>query len=217
MTVRVLLADDHPVFLDGLRMLLDSAPGISVAGTASDGAALLELASRVPFDAVVVDLDMPGTDGAGATRSLLEQHPDAAVLVLTMHDDTASVDRALRAGARGYVLKGAGHGTITRAVLAVADGDTVLGAGVGGAVVRAATSSRPTPAFPTLSAREAEVLDLVAEGLANGAIAGQLFLSVKTVQNHLSSLLAKTGASSRAELVALARDAGVGGRVTRDT
>jgi DNA-binding NarL/FixJ family response regulator len=209
-TVRVLLADDHPVFLDGLRMLLDSTPGISVAGTASDGAGLVELASRVEFDAVVVDLDMPGTDGPTATRSLLEQHPDAAVLVLTMHDDTASVERALRAGARGYVLKGAGHGTIARAVLAVADGDTVLSGGVGGAVVRAATSSRPAPQFPMLSAREAEVLRLVARGLPNGAIAQELFLSVKTVQNHLSSLLTKTGAGSRAELVALARDAGVG-------
>ena len=210
MSLRVLIADDHPLFLDGLRMLLDSTPGITVVGTASDGQVLLELASSTPHDVVVVDLDMPETDGATATRMLLERAPGTAVLVLTMHADRASVDRALRAGARGYLLKGAGHGAIARAIAAVAEGDTVLGGNIGAAIVQSATGSRPTPEFPTLSAREAEVLELVARGQSNGAIAQQLFLSVKTVQNHVSTMLTKTAASSRAELVARARDAGMG-------
>jgi DNA-binding NarL/FixJ family response regulator len=211
-SIRVLIADDHPVFLDGLRLLLDSTPGIEVVGTAADGSALLELAASTPYDVVVVDLDMPGVDGATATRQLLAAHPGAAVLVLTMHDDEESVHRALRAGARGYVLKGAAQGAIVRAIHALAEGDTVLHGSVGGRVLRAATAAVPSAAFPSLSAREVEVLELVARGMPNPAIAERLFLSVKTVQNRVSDLLAKTGALSRAELVARARDAGLGVR-----
>lgn len=206
----VIIADDHPVFRDGLRLLLDSTPGLTVVGSAADGRQLVDLAARTAYDVAVVDLDMPDLDGAAATRALLEQRPGAAVLVLTMHADPDSVARALRAGARGYLLKGAGHGAIARAVVAVAEGDTVLGAEVGPTVVAAATGSRPNPAFPTLTAREAEVLGLVARGLSNQAIAAQLFLSVKTVQNQVSALLTKTGAATRAELVARARDAETG-------
>ena len=210
MTVRVLIADDHPLFLDGLRMLLSSSQGIEVVGTAEDGETLLQAVASTPFDVAVVDLDMPGVDGAAATRELLRIKPEAAVLVLTMHDDEGSVQRALRAGARGYVLKGAAQGAIVRAVHALAEGDTVLHGSVGARVVRAATESRPSPEFPALSAREAEILQLVARGLPNQAIADRLFLSVKTVQNRVSDLLDKTGTASRAELVAHARDAGVG-------
>ena len=210
MTIRVLVADDHPVFLDGLRLLLDSTPGLEVVGAAGDGQALVALAADTSYDVAVVDLDMPGLDGAAATRRLLDLHPGAAVLVLTMHDDDESVHRALRAGARGYVLKGAAHGTIARAVQALAEGDTVLHGSVGAKVVQAATEGRPSPAFPSLTEREAEVLELVARGLPNPAIADALFLSVKTVQNRVSDLLTKVGAGSRAELVARARDAGLG-------
>ncbi len=210
MTLRLLVADDHPVFLDGLRLLLDSTPGLEVVGAAADGSALLELARVTPCDVVVVDLDMPGVDGAAATRELLRTDPDLAVLVLTMHDDDESVHRALRAGARGYVLKGAAHGAIVRAVQALAEGDTVLQGTIGSRVVRAATEGRPSTAFPTLSSREVEVLELVARGLPNQDVADRLFLSVKTVQNRVSDLLAKTGSRTRAELVARARDAGLG-------
>jgi DNA-binding NarL/FixJ family response regulator len=212
MTIRVLIADDHPVFLDGLRLLLDTTPGLEVAGTATGGEALLELAGKTSWDVVVVDLDMPDLDGAAATRELLRVNPDAAVLVLTMHDDDESVNRALRAGARGYLLKGAAQGAIARAVQGLAEGDTVLHGSVAGRVVRAATNSRPNPVFPSLSAREVEVLDLVARGMSNKAIAERLFLSVKTVQNRVSDLLAKTTSETRSELVARARDAGLGGR-----
>lgn len=210
MTVRVLVADDHPVFLDGLQMLLNSSPDIDVVGAALDGAALLELAAGTAYDVVVVDLDMPGMDGASASRELVRRHPGTAVLVLTMHDDEESVQRALRAGARGYVLKGAAQGAIVRAIHALAEGDTVLYGTVGEKVLRAATTSSPNADFPSLSAREAEVLEMVARGMSNHAIATQLFLSVKTVQNRVSDLLTKTGAGSRAELVARARDAGLG-------
>lgn len=210
MTLRVLIADDHPVFLDGLRMLLDSTPGLEVVGAVGDGKALLDLAARTPCDVVVIDLDMPELDGAAATHALLQTRPDLAVLVLTMHDDDESVHRALRAGARGYVLKGAAQGTIARAIHALAEGDTVLHGGIAGRVVQAATQSRPSSAFPALSSREVEVLELVARGLANQAVAERLFLSVKTVQNRVSDLLAKTGCRTRAELVARARDAGLG-------
>ena len=210
MTVRVLVADDHPLFLDGLEMLLQSSGGLEVVGAARDGKELLDVVETTPFDVAVVDLDMPGVDGATATRELLMARPDAAVLVLTMHDDDESVQRALRAGARGYVLKGAAQGAIVRAILALAEGDTVLHGSIGRRVVHAATESRPNPAFPSLSAREAEVLHLVARGLTNQAIADRLFLSIKTVQNRVSDLLDKTGTRSRAELVAHARDAGLG-------
>ncbi|HET8616076.1 MAG TPA: response regulator transcription factor [Actinomycetales bacterium] len=212
MTVRVLIADDHPVFLDGLRTLLDSTDGITVAGAARDGEALVELASRVAYEVAVVDLDMPVMDGVEAARRLLAQRPEVAVLMLTMHQDDDSLRRALAAGARGYLLKGAAHGAIARAVFALADGETVLAGGVAPRVLQAASAHRPASAFPRLSARETEVLDLVARGLGNHAVAGRLFVSTKTVQNHVSSILAKTGCATRSELVARARDAGLGGR-----
>lgn len=208
--IRVLIADDHPVFLEGLRLLLDSTPDLEVVGAATDGAALLSVAAETSYDVAVLDLDMPALDGAAATRELLATRPDAKVLVLTMHDDEASVQRALRAGAAGYLLKGAAQGAIVRSIHAVAEGHTVLAGGISGAVLRAATTSAPHACFPTLTAREVEVLELVARGRPNPEIAGELFLSVKTVQNRVSDLLAKTGCATRAELVALARDAGMG-------
>lgn len=206
MTTRVLIADDHPVFLDGLRMLMETVPEIEVVGVASDGAELLTLAGQVEADVAVVDLDMPGTDGATATQQLRRTHPDLGVLILTMHDDESSLWRSLAAGARGYVLKGAGHGAITRAVLAVADGDTVLSGAVGRTVLDAASERAPSWGF-TLSGRERQVLQLVAEGLENGEIARRLCLSVKTVQNYVSNLLTKLDATSRARLVAIVREA----------
>ena len=204
--IRVLVADDHPVFRDGLQVLLDSTEDLTVVGAAATGEELVALAATTAYDVAVVDLDMPGLDGVSATYRLLGAQPRAGVLVLTMHDDPVSVSRALRAGARGYLLKGAGHGAITRAIRAVADGDTGLGGEVGRGVREAVGSPRAAPPVPGLSERESEVLALVATGADNHQIARTLHLSVKTVQNHVSSLLAKTGARSRAQLVALARD-----------
>lgn len=206
--IRVALADDHPVFREGLQLLLESSGDIEVVGAAADGAELLEILARpgTSVDVVIVDLDMPVLDGVDAARELSQTHPGLGILALTMHDDPATVARALDAGVRGYVLKGAGHGAIARAVRAVAEGDTVLTGAVGEAVRRRSLDPAG-PLLPGLSARESEVLTLVARGLDNHEIARSLYLSVKTVQNHVSSLLTKTGARTRAELVARARDA----------
>lgn len=192
-------------------MLLDTLPEIDVAGVAADGNGLVELADRVAADVAVIDLDMPGLDGAGAAAELRERHPELRILVLTMHDDEAAVVRALRAGARGYVVKSAGPDAIARAIHAVAAGDTALSGTVGDQVRAAAGRAPATGPIPELSARETEVLDLVARGLGNQEIARRLFLSVKTVQNHVSMLLTKLDVAGRAEAVARARDAGLGG------
>jgi DNA-binding NarL/FixJ family response regulator len=205
MSVRVLIADDHPVFLEGLRVLLDTVPEITVVGAARDGRELLSLAADTAADVAVVDLDMPELDGVAATALLRERHPGLAVLMLTMHDDTGSLRRALAAGARGYVLKGAGHGAIARAVLSIADGDTVLTGAVGRAVLDAAVRDRG-PRLPGLTEREHDVLDLVVAGHGNAEIARRLSLSTKSVQNYVSNLLTKLDASSRARLVDLARE-----------
>ncbi|MFG1709513.1 response regulator transcription factor [Nonomuraea sp. M3C6] len=207
MTTRVLLADDHPVYLEGLRMLLDTVEGIEVVGAASDGACLLELAERVAADVAVIDLDMPYTDGASAAAALRGRMP---VLILTMHGDQAHVAQALRAGARGYILKSAGPTAIARAIIAVAEGDTVLAGAVGERVRDSATRSPSGGPLAELTARETEVLDLVARGLSNAQIGQRLFLSVKTIGNHVSAILAKLDLASRAEAVARARDAGLG-------
>lgn len=206
--IRVALADDHPVFREGLQLLLESSGDIEVAGVAADGAELLELLDRLDtaVDVVIVDLDMPVMDGVDAARALSRTRPTLGILALTMHDDPVTVTRALDAGVRGYVLKGAGHGAIARAVRAVAEGDTVLSGAVGEAVRRRSLDAGG-PVLPGLSVRESEVLALVAQGRDNHEIARSLYLSVKTVQNHVSALLAKTGARTRAELVARARDA----------
>jgi DNA-binding NarL/FixJ family response regulator len=209
MTIRVLLADDHPLFLDGLRLLLESA-GLHVVGTARNGQELLDLAASVEADVAVVDLDMPVVGGVEATAQLVRAHPELAVLALTMHDDDDSVRRALAAGARGYVVKGAAHGSVVRAVQAVADGDTVLSGGVAGNVLSVAAQARPGPTVPGLTEREREVLELVARGLGNAVIAQRLHLSLKTVQNLVSSIFGKLQVTSRAEAVVRARDAGLG-------
>jgi len=206
--IRVALADDHPVFREGLQLLLESSGDIEVVGVAGDGAELLEILERpgLEVDVVVVDLDMPVLDGVATARRLSASRPELGILALTMHDEPTVVGRALDAGVRGYVLKGAGHGAIARAVRAVAEGDTVLSGPVGEAVRRRSLTP-DEPVLPGLSARESEVLTLVAQGRDNHEIARSLYLSVKTVQNHVSALLSKTGARTRAELVALARDA----------
>lgn len=206
--IHVALADDHPVFREGLQLLLDSSGDIEVVGTAADGAELLALLGQpgLEVDVVVLDLDMPVLDGVATARRLTSSLPGVGILALTMHDEPAVVGRALDAGVRGYVLKGAGHGAIARAVRAVAEGDTVLSGTVGEAVRRRSLGSG-SAVLPGLSARESQVLTLVAQGRDNHEIARSLYLSVKTVQNHVSALLTKTGARTRAELVARARDA----------
>jgi DNA-binding NarL/FixJ family response regulator len=208
----VLVVDDHPMFREGIGAVVDSLPWATVVGEAEDGETALEQARRTRPDVVLMDLQMPGVNGLEATRRLAEELPGTAVLVLTMVENDEAVAAALRAGARGYLVKGAGKRDITRALEAVAHGEVILGAGIGPAVVsRIAARADGLAPFPQLSDREREVLDLVARGLANGAIARQLFLSEKTVRNLVSTILTKLPAKTRAEAVAKARDAGMGG------
>jgi DNA-binding NarL/FixJ family response regulator len=209
-TERLLVADDHPAFRAGLRMLLEAAQ-MEVVAEAGDGEAAVELALEHRPDVVLMDLQMPQLNGVEATRRLLQQWPEAAVLVLTMVEDDETVFAALRAGALGYLLKGAGQEEIVRAVRGVAAGDAVYGSTVARRV-RAffagsgAVAARP---FPELSDREREVLALVAAGASNGDIARRLFLSDKTVRNHVSSIFGKLQVDDRAQAIVKAREAGL--------
>lgn len=210
--VRIVVVDDHPMFRFGLVEALRSAPEVEVVGEAGDGHALLALVGTSEVDVVLSDLEMPGPDGVAVTSTLARTHPDLPVLLLTMHGEQAAVRAALDGGARGYLLKGADRDEIVRAVLTVAAGGTVYGAGVGDVVRRIALrrSAEPVP-FPDLTAREREVLELLATGQGNHAIAATLGLAEKTVRNHVSNLLVKLAVPTRAAAVARARDAGVGG------
>jgi len=211
--VRVVLADDHPMFRYGLRAILASAQEIDVIGDAADGDALVALVDRECPDVVLTDLAMPGLDGATATGRIIAGHPEIGVLVLTMHEDDEALFAALRAGARGYLLKDADRDDIVRAVLAVAAGEAVYGAAVARRIVDFFTGAQQRYAaqvFPELTAREREVLNLVATGCGNHEIARRLVLSEKTVRNHVATTLAKLQAPDRAAAVAKARDAGLG-------
>ncbi|WP_435742319.1 response regulator [Nocardioides sp. SYSU DS0663] len=212
-TVRVLVVDDHPVFRAGMVAVLDDLPAIEVVAQAGDGEEALALTATHQPDVVLMDLRMPGVGGLEATARTRVEHPAVAVVVLTMDSDDDSVFAALRAGARGYLLKEAEVDEIERAIIGAACGEAVFGAGVAGRVLAyfAAGRAAPSATFPQLTPREHEVLELIAQGLDNGSIARRLFLSDKTVRNRVSDILGKLHARSRAEMVALARDAGLGG------
>jgi DNA-binding NarL/FixJ family response regulator len=211
--VRVVLADDHPMFRYGLRAALAAAPLLEVVGDAEDGDDLIALVDRTEPDVVLTDLAMPGLDGAAATRRILERHPTIGVLVLSMHDDDEAVFGALRAGARGYLLKDCDRDDIVRAVLDVAAGEAVYGGGVAQRIVDFFTESHQrytAQTFPELTVRERQVLDLVAAGRGNHEIANRLHLSEKTVRNNVAVILVKLQLTDRAAAVARARDAGLG-------
>ena len=213
MTLRVLLVDDHPVVRSGLAALLATAPGVDVVGEAADGLQAVAEAVLLRPDVVVMDLALPGVDGVEATRRLQRAAPEVAVLVLTMSEDEESLVAAVRAGARGYVVKGAAPVEVVAAVQAVGRGEAVFGSGVAAAVTRRLGGEARQPAplpFPELSARERQVLELVARGLPNPVIARQLGVTGKTVRNHISTVLAKTGCRDRTEAVLRAREAGLG-------
>ncbi|WP_199516832.1 response regulator transcription factor [Nucisporomicrobium flavum] len=211
--VRVVIADDHPMFRFGLSAAISAVAQIDLLGEASSGAELVELVERTVPDVVITDLAMPGTDGTHATRQIAARHPHVAVLVLTMHEDDEALFGAMRAGARGYLLKGADRDDIIRAVLSVARGDAVYGTGVAQRIVDFFTGAHKdytATVFPELTCREREVLELVAAGHRNHEIARRLVLSEKTVRNHVASVLFKLQVSDRAAAVARARDAGLG-------
>lgn len=208
--VTVVLADDHPMFREGLRFTLAQAADVVVVGEAADGQAALDLVEQHRPDIVMMDLGMPGLDGLGATRLLVERGLPTRVLVLTMYDDDANVLAALEAGALGYLLKGAGPDQILSAVRAVADGHAVLGAGMASRILlsqdegRRAVQARkpgrqPDSALASLSVRETEVLEHLARGRSNQEIARTLFISPITVRNHVSAILTKLQVSNRRE------------------
>ena len=214
MTTRVLIADDHPTFRRGLRALIDSLPEIELAGEAADGQAAIAQAAKLQPDVVVMDLNMPGVNGVEATHKILAANPSVAVLVLTMLDEDESVFAAMRAGARGYIVKGADTDDLLRALESVAHGDVVFGPAVASRVLSYLTrplSARDPVLFPGLSAREREVLEHLARGMPNSQIARALFLSPKTVRNHVSNIFTKLQVNGRTEAILRARAAGLGG------
>lgn len=212
MSLRVVVADDHPVYREGLVTLLTDR-GCAVVADVPRGEDVIAAVLAHRPDVVVMDLEMPGIGGIEATRRVLAEAPGTAVLVVTMDSDDDAVFAALKAGARGYLVKDASGADIARAVESVARGDSVLGARISGQVLAAAVGSGTAPrqAFPQLTAREREVLELVARGYDNARIGRHLGLSEKTVRNNVSIVLAKLPAATRAEAVAAARDAGLGG------
>ncbi len=210
--IRVLIVDDHPLYRDGLEQLLLADRRFRLIGSAGTGQEAVAIAETEQPDVVIMDLQLPDVHGIEATRRIVTASPHIAVLVLTMFEDDDSVFAAMRAGARGYLVKGAEHSAIRRAVEAVGQGETILGPAVAQRVLAhfaqvAPSSSTP---FPELTTREREVLDLVARGLGNQEIARRLSISHRTARNHVSNIFTKLQVGDRAQAIVAARDAGLG-------
>lgn len=208
-----MVVEDHPLYREAVVALVDDLTGFTVVGAYGDADAALAAAAAAPPDVVVLDLALPGTDGISALGRFRALAPEPSVLVLTMSEDPPVLAAAVRAGARGYVVKGSEPEDIALAVKAVARGQVVFGSQVASAVLAQASGrshTGPAAAFPGLTARELDVLDLLSRGRSNHEIAAVLFLSPKTVRNHVSAVLGKIGVTSRAEAVARARDKGFG-------
>jgi DNA-binding NarL/FixJ family response regulator len=212
-TVRVLKAEDHPLFREGMRARLDRVADVVVVGEAASGDEAVELARKLEPHVVLMDIKMPGLNGIEATREIQQASSQIGVLVLTMFEDDDSVFAAMRAGAKGYLLKDSGGEGVVHAIRAVASGEAVFGPGVAERIIgffSAPRSAAPQRAFPELTEREEEILSLVAQGKSNQEIARQLFVSLKTVRNHVSNILLKLQVADRAQAVIRARDAGIG-------
>jgi DNA-binding NarL/FixJ family response regulator len=210
--IRILIADDHPIFRYGMRTLLTAMPDFTVVGEAVTGEEAIQLTDTLVPDLVLMDINMPGINGIEATARIRERHPHTAILIVTMLDDD-SVFAAMRAGARGYLLKGAEPAETLRAIRAVASGEAIFSPGVAGRLMdyfaRPPVAAANPFAFSKLSEREREVLTLVAQGITNAAIAERLVLSPKTVRNYISEIFSKLQVASRAEAIIRARNAGL--------
>jgi DNA-binding NarL/FixJ family response regulator len=212
-TIRVLIADDHAVYRWGLRTLLDSEADMEVVGEAATGKEAVERAAEVRPDIILMDIQMPGINGIDATRRIIEANQEIGVVILTMYEDDDSVFSAMRAGARGYVLKGAHPSEILKVLRAVARGEAYFGPEIARRLVdffSAPKVASPKEAFPELTSREREILDLIAQGRTNAEIAARLFVSPNTVRNHISHIFAKLQVADRAEAIVRAREAGLG-------
>jgi DNA-binding NarL/FixJ family response regulator len=206
--IRVLVADDHPLFRDGLRMMIEATEDIEVTAEVADGTEVVAAIAGREVDLALLDVNMPGLNGIDAAARLSASRPEVAVLMLTMFDDDASVFAALRAGARGYVLKDSGREGLLRAIRAVAGGEAIFSASIAGRVLDFFARRRPSVApddFPMLTARERDVLHLIAQGQSNPQISAQLGLSPKTTSNYVSAILTKLQVRDRAEAAARAR------------
>ncbi len=214
--IRILIADDHPLFRDGLRALLESVPDMQVIGEVATGNEVMAQAQALQPDVILMDIKMPGLNGIEATRRILQASPHIRILVITMFEDDESVFAAIRAGARGYLLKGAIQEETLRAIRAVASGEAIFGPAIAERLMHYFGSTRPVgksgPAkfFPELTDREYEILALLAQRKSNAEIAAHLVLSPKTVRNHVSNILSKLQVADRTEAMRAAWTAGLG-------
>ncbi len=213
--IRVLIADDHPFFRDGLRVLLEATADTELVGEAGDGDEVVALAAGIQPDVILMDLRMPGPGGIEATRSILSATPDTGILIVTMVEEDDSVFAAMRAGARGYLLKGADRDELLAAIRAVARGEAVFGPGIAKRLIHyfstpPRTKSQQAAPFPDLTDREREILTLIAAGHNNQQISESLYLSLKTVRNYVSNIFTKLQVADRAEAIVRAREAGLG-------
>lgn len=211
--VRVLIADDHRLFLEGLRALLGSLEGVEVVGDAATGREVVAQAALLQPDVILMDIQMPDLNGVEATRFILAESPHIGILMVTMFEDDESVFTAMRAGARGYILKGAEQAELFRAVTAVANGEALFSPSVAKKLMSFFAAPRPDlplNAFPDLTERERTVLNLIAQGRSNADIARHLEISSKTVRNHVSNVFSKLQVADRAQAIVRARGAGFG-------
>jgi DNA-binding NarL/FixJ family response regulator len=211
--IRTLIADDHPLFRKGVRALLATMPDVEVIGEATTGPEAIALAAKLQPDLILMDLQMPGGSGIAATRQILHTSPHIRILVVTLFEDNDSVFAALRAGARGYVLKDTDEQEMVRAIRAVGGGEAIFSPAIATRLIEFFADSRPaapSQLFPELTEREREILALLAQGQSNADIAAGLALSLKTVRNHLSNIFNKLQVADRTQAVIRAREAGLG-------
>jgi DNA-binding NarL/FixJ family response regulator len=209
----VLIVDDHPLFRKGMRALLDSMPGTQVIGEAKSGQEAVEMAAHLKPDVVLMDLQMPQGNGLTATRELTRINPDLRILVVTLFEDDDSIFAALRAGARGYILKDADEDEMMRAIRSVGEGEAIFSPAIATRLIDYFGEARrqvPPEVFPELTEREREILSLIARGDTNPEIAEQLTLTLKTVRNHVSNIYSKLQVANRAQAAIRAKDAGLG-------
>jgi DNA-binding NarL/FixJ family response regulator len=209
----ILIADDHALFRDGLRALLSSAPDTVLVGEATTGEEAIALAASLQPDVILMDLKMPSMSGIVATRRILHESPHIGILMVTMFEEESSIFAAMRAGARGYILKGAKHAEMLRAIRAVGNGEAIFSPAIAQRLIEFFATTQPVTmpqAFPELSEREREILHLLAQGCKNAEIASRLVLSPKTVRNYVSNIISKLQVVDRTQAILRAKEAGLG-------